>query len=94
MRHFNLPASLSNDLPQLPQATVPRTAPAVPPEHPPSAVPKTGKAPPHGWKALLAALSRLRASFAHAEAVHQARLDACWSGPERHLMAHYTRSVK
>ena len=38
--------------------------------------------------------NRLLASFARSEAIHQARLDACWSGPHWHLMGHSTWSVK
>lgn len=39
-------------------------------------------------------LARLLASFASAEAVHQARLDEFWGSTNGHLVLHYTRSVK
>ena len=42
----------------------------------------------------LALLGRVQASFARAEAVHQARLDAYWAGPDRHLLTHYAWSAK
>ena len=45
-------------------------------------------------KEVFAMLNRLLASFARAEAVHQARLDQCWNGPHWHLMGHSTWSVK
>jgi hypothetical protein len=50
--------------------------------------------PPSSWRKLAAGLNRLRASFARADAVHQARLDSALNGPERHLLVRYTSSIK
>lgn len=45
-------------------------------------------------KEVSAMFFRLLASFARSDAVHQARLDQCWNGPHRYLMAHNTWSAK
>lgn len=97
MPNSSLPFSVSAETPaQSEIPTLPETAvlpPAVRADHPPSAPdPQTG--PRHIRKEVLTMFFRLLASFARSEAVHQARLDAYWNGPQWHLMTHSTWSVK
>lgn len=91
MPNFSLPISLSPEAPQLIETpALPRAAATG---QPPSAAaaPQT----PRGTRKEVSAMfNRLLASFARSEAVHQARLDQCWSGPHWHLMGHSTWSVK
>lgn len=56
--------------------------------------PETPRVPTPPGKEVFAMLNRLLASFARADAVHQARLDEFWGSPNGHLVLHYTRSVK
>ena len=76
-----------------------RQAAAVPAPPSPSAAPPPPQAhPPEGTRPVLQKIldlfNRLLASFARSEAIHQGRLDECWRGPQWHLMAHATWSVK
>ena len=91
MPSFNLPASPFREAPALPQPAAPALHPA-PPDHPPS----SGPVSPGLSKArrVFAAITRLQASFARSEAVHQSRMDAFWTGPERHLLVRYSWSAK
>lgn len=52
--------------------------------------PETPRVPTPPGKEVFAMLNRLLASFARADAVHQARLDQCWNGPNWHLMGQNT----
>jgi hypothetical protein len=92
VRSFNLPLSPPREASGLPQTPAPALASAQP-DHPPSPRPVPVK-PPSSWRKLAAGLNRLRASFARADAVHQARLDSALNGPERHLLVRYTSSIK
>ena len=103
MRYFNLPslsiepsrhpAAGESETTPLPETDQPQPAQ----EHPPSDVAITATAsmtPRKERISVFSMLVRLYASFARAEAVHQARLDDFWAGPERHMLAHYTYSAK
>ena len=101
MPSFNLPASPFREAPALPQPAAPALRPALsdhpPSDHPPSNHPPSSAPAAPGLsktRRVFAALSRLQASFARSEAVHQSRLDACLTGPEWHLLARYACSVK
>ncbi|MBP3035652.1 hypothetical protein J2M53_05185 [Arthrobacter sp. zg-ZUI100] len=104
MRYFNLPSLSIEPSPHLPAAgecessPLPESDQTYPAqEHPPSDVATTATASMKPRKERISVFSmlvRLHASFARAEAVHQARLDDFWAGPERHMLAHYTYSAK
>mgnify|MGYP000269688635 CR=1 FL=1 len=109
MRNFNLPslsiepsahppAAGESETTPLPESDQTHPAQEHPPQpHPPSAdaTPATASMTPGKERiSVFSMLVRLHASFARAEAVHQARLDDFWAGPERHMLAHYTYSVK
>ena len=107
MRYFNLPAlsvepsrhpaAGESETTSLPESDQPYPAQEHPPQHPPSAVATPAAASMTPGKERISVFSmlvRLHTSFARAEAVHQARLDDFWAGPERHMLAHYTYSAK
>ncbi|GAA3292476.1 hypothetical protein ACFFON_01375 [Arthrobacter citreus] len=91
MRSFILPPSPPREAVRLQQTPAAALA-STQPDHPPSQS-ITAK-PSAVWAKVPAAINRMRASFASAEAVHQARLDRGFSGPERHLLVRYTSSAK
>ena len=91
MRSFSMPSSPPREASALPQK--PAAPASAKPDHPPSNPSATAK--PHTvWQKMASGFNLLRASFARADAVHQARLDSALSGPERHLLVRYTTSVK
>ena len=91
MPSFNPPASPIREAPALPHPAAPALRPALS-DHPPSSAPAAPGL--SKTRRVFAALSRLQASFARSEAVHQSRVDACLTGPEWHLLARYACSVK
>lgn len=94
---FSLPVFPSVEEPQPDEPTersgAPDRPPAADPAHPPSAAAEVTM-PRRTRKKAFVMVSRLLASFARSEAIHQARLDECWRGPNWHLMAHTTWSAK
>lgn len=97
MPNSRLPFSVSTESPARPDSPVQPESSVLPPavrtDHPPSA-PDARTGPRRIRKEVLTMFFRLLASFARSDAVHQARLDAYWNGPQRHLLTHSSWSVK